>query len=204
MAPNTYKNEEGELEVRGFHVTHVFDIGQTEGLEPPRLPSEGLTRLGDPTIDMALRAYTTKKGITLATDDAYLDKKGARGVYIHGASTRKPRILIHSGDFGAEWQATLLHELMHHEVYTNAKEAEKLPKQVHEVLAETGALMVMTALGYDIDPDSIQYICAYAEDKDVFRPLLDVADKFSKPILDHLETYVGGGQAASAEEELVA
>ena len=171
--PPPSDDENGNRELRGFKVVHVFDISQTEGDDLPEPHSVG----GEPGPWVAkLEAIIAAAGIELEESDGL---GGADGV------STKGRILVATGLSAAERFAVLVHELAHEEIHTKAIR-KGTTKKSRETEAEAVACIVAQAVGLDANQSASDYIQLYAGDVETLTASLDAIQKEACSIIERL------------------
>ena len=146
--------------LRGFRVTHVFDVSQTDG-KP--LPETGPTLLagGSPRgLWELLAEQIHTAGFTLERGDC----GQANGFTDHVAKHVRVRADVSS----AQASKTLAHELAH--VLLHGPDQPPRPRHVAEVEAESVAYVVGAAAGLPSEGYSVPYVAGWASgDRDVIR-----------------------------------
>lgn len=146
-----------ESEYRGFRVTTVFDISQTEGEPLPELvseligPVEGFDDYMDSIKDLSpvpIR-FDTMEGST------------AKGYY----SPARQEIVIRRGMSEEQTLKTALHEVAHCRL-GHGSEDDHEDRRTHEVQAESVAYCCCCALGLDTSDYSFGYIAGWSSGKE--------------------------------------
>ena len=171
--PPPSEEENGNRELRGFKVVHVFDISQTEGDELPEPHTVG----GDAGPWIAkIEAIIAEAGIEL-------EESGELGG-ADGMST-KGRIVVANDLSPANRFSVLVHELCHEETHSKANR-EGSSKKSRETEAEAVACIVSQAVGLDAKQSASDYIQLYAGDVETLTASLDVIQKEACSIIERL------------------
>lgn len=146
------ESDEGTRKLRGFRVTHVFDVSQTDG-KP--LPDCGPTLLagGSPQgLWERLADQVRDAGFTLDRGDC----GQANGYTDH----LNHHVRVRADVSAAQASKTLAHELAH--VMLHGPEQPHRPRHVAEVEAESVAYVVGAAAGLPTDDYSVPYVAGWA------------------------------------------
>ena len=169
-------------EIRGFTVTTVFDVSQTEG-EPATEPVNAVPRelrgaapdqLWDQVAAMVTaRGYTLERG---DCDDAY-------GYVDYPART----VRVRDGVDPAQAIKTLTHELAH--ILCEHPSRTDLTRERQEVEAESVACLVSSVMGLDTLAYSVPYVAGWAHDVDdshaAATRVMTVADQITEHLVDN-------------------
>lgn len=171
LIKNGDKSDSEGKDIFGFRVVNVFDISQTQGKELPELPMV----TGDPTpYSDTLNDVIKHHNITLE----YANTLEADGFSTGG------RIVIKSGLTPAEDFSVRVHELAHELLHQQLN--EKLSKKVKETEAEAVAFVVCSAIGFEVNSASADYIQLYHGDKETLLKSFERIQKISSKIMDYL------------------
>ncbi|MBE2997169.1 hypothetical protein IDM40_00420 [Nocardiopsis sp. HNM0947] len=195
LAPMRYRAEDEEseperedgcrrYEVRGFTVTTVFDVSQTEGgpaPEPDGVVPQELRGLAPDQLWDQVAAMVTTRGYTVEHGDC-----GEAYGYVH-YPTRTVRV---RGDVDpAQAVKTLTHELAH--ILCEHSTREGLSRQRAEVEAESVACVVGSVMGLETLDYSVPYVAGWADDSDVAHAaaarVMAVADQITAHLIEHAE-----------------
>lgn len=156
-----------------FKAVYVFDLSQTDGEPLPEFRSIE----GDPAEHaLRLKELIAAQGITLDYAD---DLGGALGKSFGG------RIEILAGQSPAEEFAVLAHELAH-EMLHDKQRRQETTKTVRETEAEAVAFVVCEAIGLTTRSAAADYIQLYDGNADTLAESLDLIQKASAEIIEHL------------------
>ena len=181
VAPCRYKkkeeNEAGEEEskgyaLRGFTVTYVFDIEQTEGDELPQFtavsgePGEALERI---------KVYIDELGIELAYHSSL-------GPSCLGTSQGGTINVLEGLEPAVEF-SVLAHELGHEDLH-HGERRQETTKTIRETEAEAVAAVVCSAFGVDSTARSSDYISLYRGTTDTLGESLQFIQKTAEKIIE--------------------
>ena len=178
--PNTGK-EEKRL---GFHMSHCFDVSQTEGKDLPESPCRKLTadvnnydQLRD-----ALCAISPVPVVYCSFDSK------ANGYF----SAEAGEIVVQDNLSQAQSVQTTLHELAHALLHAKGAEGEKTDRRTREVQAECVAYTVCQYLGIDSKNYSFGYIAGWSKNKtlDELKASIEVIARTSDRIIKGLEELI--------------
>jgi hypothetical protein len=142
--------------VRGFRVTYVFDISQTEGPPLPDIRPQMLTGDGDPALYQALATQVTAAGYRLVREPCSHPEANGETVF----PTRVVRVRPDLPD--AQAVKTLAHELAHVRLHAPDAPGDPVPRDVAEVEAESVAYLVTAAHGLDTGAYTVPYVAGWA------------------------------------------
>ena len=145
--------------LRGFRVTHVFDISQTDGPPLPEVRPQLLTGDADPQLYAALSAQLHAAGYRVVRERP--DDPQANG----DVSFTDRVVRVRPGLAPAQAVKTLAHELGHVRLHDPRSGAAVLPRDVAEVEAESVAFLVTGAHGIDSGEYTIPYVAGWAGGK---------------------------------------
>lgn len=138
--------------LRGFRVTHVFDISQTDGKPLPETGPALLAGGSPHGLWDALAAQVHNAGFTLDRGDC----GDANGYTDH----RNRHVRVRADVSDAQACKTLAHELGH--VLLHGPDDPPRPRHVAEVEAESVAYIVGAAAGLPTDGYSVPYVAGWA------------------------------------------
>jgi hypothetical protein len=142
--------------VRTFRVTHVFDIGQTDGPPLPEVGPRLLAGDGDPALFEALTAQVQAAGYELR-------REACAHPQANGETSFGDRVVRVRPDLpGAQAVKTLAHELAHVRLHDPASEDGRVPRDVAEVEAESVAFLVTAAHGIDSGEYTVPYVAGWS------------------------------------------
>ena len=183
-----------ESEYRGFRVTTVFDISQTEGEPLPELvseligPVEGFDDYMDSIKDLSpvpIR-FDTMEGST------------AKGYY----SPARQEIVIRRGMSEEQTLKTALHEVAHCRL-GHGSEDDHEDRRTHEVQAESVAYCCCCELGLDTSDYSFGYIAGWSSGKEQkeLKASLDVIREQADQMISGIETKMAQIMEMRAQNE---
>jgi antirestriction protein ArdC len=148
--------------LRGFRVTHVFDVNQTEGAPLPDVRPELLAGSAPFGVWDALMDQVEAEGYEFG---GYIDLGGANGLTDHVAKS----VTLRPGLSDAQMVKTLAHELAH--VSMHSPDALSAARDVApagwtreriEVEAESVAHLICASHGLDTGEYTVPYVAAWA------------------------------------------
>jgi len=192
--PETGEAREREEErLVGFHVTHVFDVSQTEGKPLPEAPRRGEVR-GD---EEAARELFTR---LLAASPVPV-KWAALGAEVHGLYVPAARrIYLARALERASWTLkvrVLLHELAHALAFAmklDGLEYRTIGGEGYargEAIAEGAAYIAARLLGVDTLGMSTEYIAAYVRQTEKLFDWAEAVQKVAKALVSLAEAREG-------------
>lgn len=178
-----YHDQEGEKETRkvlsGFRISYVYDIADTDGSDE-MLPVlvKGLSGNGDTEKELYDRLYSVlSKEFTI--QEVY-------GTTSKGSYNLETKIISIRSDLEyLQRIKTLLHETAHAYDFEMNPE-EDIPRNRHEIIAESVAFCVSMRLGLDTSSYSISYIQSWLREKEEMRIIADTVQKISYRIINLL------------------
>lgn len=166
---------EGDEEARrlvGFVMVSVFDVSQTSGQELSELTMPEV-KVSDSTLFDRLRDVAAHQGIDVSTID--VSPNGARGWY---EPTKRQITIVGSYPIASQVR-TLLHELGH--AFDPECASATGARDEREMVAESAAFLVGTALGVDLSDASVFYVATWGGDaarlEQLAARVLDVAGR---------------------------
>ncbi len=171
----TATEDEGDRELFGFRVVHVFDISQTDGEELPELagidgdPGDRLQRLECIVADLGIELQYDSPG------------GGALG------ASRDGSIVVCPGMPSGETFAILVHEVAHELLHQRTGRKRKVSRTVRETEAEAVAYVVCQAMGLDSTTRSADYIQLYQGDTATLSQSLDCIQKTAALLIERLQ-----------------
>jgi hypothetical protein len=157
------ETEERHRLVRGFRVSHVFDVSQTTG-EPLPGPTRPQLLRGEAPLGLgaAVLALLERQGFSVST---VADAQAIGGA--NGQTNWAERTVVVRADMDdAAMVKTLVHEAAHVLLHEGAPD-QLLPRPIKEVEAESVAFVVASAHGMATDDYSFPYVAAWAGDDPV-------------------------------------
>ena len=142
--------------VRGFRVTHVFDISQTDGPPLPEIRPTLLTGEGDPVLYAALAGQVSAAGFTLRREPC------ARPNALGETSFATRTVRVRPDVDPAQAVKTLAHELAHMRLHAPEAAGPPLDEDVAEVEAESVAHLVLNARRIDTSCYSVPYVAGWS------------------------------------------
>ena len=168
-----------EIVVPAFKVVNVFDVSQTEGKELPTIGVSELT--GDVAhFDKVLESLKRSCPVPIEFEEI---RNGAKGYF----QTTGNRIAIQKDMSQVQTVKTLIHEMAHQKLHSNAPE---LRRNAKEVEAEAVAYTVSQHFGIETSDYSFGYIAGWSKGK-ALAELKDSLDRISTAA-DELITAVEG------------
>lgn len=176
---STPDTEEPCLVLRGFRVTRVFDVSQTDGEPLPEPPVHVLTGDAPDGLTDNLRRLIEREGFAYHLGE--LDgHPGAYGLTDYAART----VTIRTGLAAAQRAKTTAHELAHVLLH---HPADDLARERREVEAESAAYIVCAAYGLPTGDYSLGYVATWSSgDLDVVRATGERALTCARRVLDSL------------------
>jgi hypothetical protein len=191
LAPCTYRrvvvdSEDGaEREpgrvLRGFKITHVFDVSQTDGDPLPEPPVHVLDG-GDPSgLTDRLADLVRAEGFAFALGPMPVEHERALGVTDHHNRT----VVVRDDVAPAQQAKTTAHELAHVLLHGGDRRPDRV---VCEVEAESVAYLVCGTSGLPTDAYSLGYVAGWAGgDLDTVRATAERVTACAGRILDALD-----------------
>ena len=142
--------------LRGFRVTHVFDIAQTDGPPLPDVHPQLLTGDADPTLFAALTAQVTAAGFRVVRERPDDPEVNGDVHFVDRVVRIRPELAP------AQAVKTLAHELGHVMLHDPRIDPPALSRDVAEVEAESVAFLVTGAHGIDSGDYTIPYVAGWA------------------------------------------
>ena len=142
--------------LRGFRVTHVFDIAQTDGPPLPEVRPQLLTGEADPKLFDALTAQTHAAGFRVVRERPDDPEANGDVSFVDRVVRVRPELAP------AQAVKTLAHELGHVMLHDPQADAPALTRDVAEVEAESVAFLVTGAHGIDSGDYTIPYVAGWA------------------------------------------
>lgn len=171
-----------EIVVPAFKVVNVFDVSQTEGKELPTIGVSELT--GDVAhFDKVLESVKRSCPVPIEFEEI---RNGAKGYF----QTTENRIAIQKDMNQVQTVKTIIHEMAHQKLHSNATE---LSRNAKEVEAEAVAYTVSQHFGIETSDYSFGYIAgwskgkALAELKDSLDRIRTAADEMITAVEGHLK-----------------
>jgi antirestriction protein ArdC len=191
---NEETGEEEEVEeLKGFIMTTVFDVSQTEGepLPIPQLPVlEGETEL----YELLIEAFSPH--IPIREEGM---EEGKRGYY-----DRKAHCIAIQADLPTLEKATVLLHERAHSILHQSEDTVQWPREMKELEAESVAYVVAHMLGFDISAKSFVYLAGWSKGKDSVEKIKSLANRVKKAadqIIREIEAYVGKQSLVEDEAE---
>lgn len=183
LAPLAVKDKETEeYSIKGFKITTVFDVSQTDGEPIPEgLSAQKLTGESDQGKAVWTLAETYCIAHEVPLKLVGKDELGsALGMY-----DRKAKSIVVRDDLSADARAkTLIHEIVHHELH---KDGKHITRSTAEVEAEGTAYVVATYLGIESAEDySFAYIANWGQEPKVLKEALKVIQKTASHLIEDL------------------
>lgn len=151
--------KEQEKEIKGFKVSYVFDVSQTEGKELPLIESKELTG----SADGYQRLFMALKKICPVPINFEQIETGAKGYYNEAAN----RIAIKSGMSENQTLKTMIHEIAHHRMHSKGMQEDgTMDRGSKEVEAESVAYTVCQHYGIDTSDYSFAYVAGWSKNHD--------------------------------------
>lgn len=184
--------ETKQVQFTGFRVTTTFDISQTEGKE---LPSLGVSELKGSVENFQdfMKAIKEACPVPIGFEDI---KSGAKGYY----HTQDKRIAIQSGMSELQTLKTVLHEMSHQILHSDAD--NKQSKSSKEVEAESVAYTVCKRYGLDTSDYSFSYVAGWSDGKDYkeLKASLSTIQKTAGDIIAAIDKKLEELQVANEKE----
>ncbi len=157
------ENEERQRLVRGFKVSHVFDVSQTTGQPIPEPTRPQLLRGEAPVgLGAAVLTLIEDRGFSVST---VADAEAIAGA--NGQTSWADRTVVVREDMDdAAMVKTLVHEAAHVLLHEGPP-GQFLPRPLKEVEAESVAFVVASAHGMATDDYSFPYVAGWAGDDPV-------------------------------------
>lgn len=178
--PEDEEDEEKRLEMEPapiyFKVVYVFDIGQTEGEELPRVEVPVLTGEDTRPLYEAVKIYIAKLGLNFSEEPLPSQDPDIKGFWAPGQT------LIWVKPTEAQNQRTKseLHELAHAKcALRGARDAE--------VMAESVAYVVANHFGFDTGARSFPYVATWARDIKTLKANLETIRRVSTEMIEGIE-----------------
>ena len=145
--------------LKGFAVTYVFDISQTDGKAVPDYIHK-LKGAAPAGLVAALKAFALGQGVSVRYDAM----KASTGGFVHKSllGTGPAEIVLNVANDEAQQAKTLIHELGHFMAGHLEKRGQDLTQEARELEAESTAFIVGTALGVDFSEYSFGYLANWA------------------------------------------
>jgi antirestriction protein ArdC len=140
--------------LRGFRVTHVFDVSQTDGPELPDVRPELLS--GASPLGLWSDLYDQVEAAGYTIDYADLGEANGRTDFTAKA------VELHTSRSGAQLTKTLAHELAHIDLHAPDVRPVELTRDRAEVEAESVAYVVTAAHGLGSEEYSVPYVAGWA------------------------------------------
>lgn len=190
FAPMIKKTEEEGVpksRLIGFRVVNVFDITQTDGPPLPTIRFDEDVDI-DPDYFIRLNQLLADNGVPVTYYDEGSDLCHGSGCYGYYNLMTK-QIFIRSGTTPVMELKTTIHEAAHHfdMTITEKDDTDNRPYRMGELIAESVAYVVCTALEVPTQEFSISYIQLYAESKDELKFVLKRVKRLSEIILTTLK-----------------
>jgi hypothetical protein len=148
--------DEAARTVRAFRVTHVFDIGQTDGPPLPEVRRRLLTGDSNPALFAALAEQVNAAGYELRREPCTQPEA-------NGETSFADRVVRVRPDLpGAQAVKTLAHELAHVHMHDPARDDARIARDVAEVEAESVAFLVTEAHGIDSGEYTVPYVAGWS------------------------------------------
>ena len=168
-----------EIVVPAFKVVNVFDVSQTEGKELPTIGVSELT--GDVAhFDKVLESLKRSCPVPIEFEEI---RNGAKGYF----QTTENRIAVQKDMSQVQTVKTIIHEMAHQKLHSNAPE---LSRNAKEVEAEAVAYTVSQHFGIETSDYSFGYIAGWSKGK-ALAELKDSLDRI-RTAADELITAVEG------------
>ncbi|NOT00659.1 MAG: DUF1738 domain-containing protein [Phycisphaerales bacterium] len=171
----------------GFHVTHVFDVGQTDG--------EALPTVDVPTVD-ALADDLLAKLIGVAGRRSIKVEFGAFREGFFGASKRGSVEIANTYATGQQAK-TLAHELAHETLHWNAEGS--FTRSAAELEAEAVAYVVCRHFGLDVELRASRYIALWGGDSAALRESLERIATTARGIIDDADSDASAERAPQGQ-----
>jgi hypothetical protein len=197
------EDDDGERKtiLTGFRVVRVFDVAQTSGEELPTISLPDVSGSSDTTFG-SLVAAAAGEELDVEVEEQAAGWDGPRGWINHD---ERRITLVDFGQGLDNMTRTLLHELAHY-CDPAAGSAEKdCLRPVLEVVAESAAMIVGTALlGLDLAEASATYLATWMEGLEVFEGdfmaelaehTLRVARRLEAIVMPHLKAIAASAAA---------
>ena len=202
IAPCKYKvaldeqDDDGKrkiAEYKGFKVTTVFDVSQTEGKELPVIGANELT--GDVCDYRKLfNALTEICPVPIYTEDIH---NGAKGYY----SDTDRKIVIKSDMSQIQTIKTMIHEMAHEKLHAkeNIDNEHPVDRRTKEVEAESVAYTICQHYGLDSSDYSFSYVAGWSSGKEV-KELKESLEKI-RSAADEMITGINNALEKQAKRE---
>lgn len=178
-ATGSKEKEIREITVPAFKVVNVFDVSQTEGKD---LPSIGVSELSGDVAHFDKVLESLKRSCPVPIDFEEI-RNGAKG-YFQAAENR---IAVQKDMSQVQTVKTLIHEMAHQKLHSDAPE---LSRNAKEVEAEAVAYTVSQHFGIETSDYSFGYIAGWSKGKDLAE-LKDSLDRI-RTAADEMITAVEG------------
>lgn len=193
LAPLIRKEEDETGEevhrVYGYKYVCVFDVSQTEGEQLPSI-ADPLTTSTDPG---RLLYDALRQVITIPVAEENIPGDSCQGYY----SPAEHRIALRKGLATDQAAKTLCHEYVHSLLHH--KDAEAVPPEARECVAEGTAYVVANYFGLDTSEYSFGYVASWSDgDKDYIRTVGTEIQKTAATIIDRVENALHDEQQAVA------
>ena len=183
------KKAAGGGPVRGFSVTYVFDVSQTDGKPAPEYIHK-LKGAGPVGLMKGLQAFALGLGVPVGFEPM---AESLGGFVRKAATAGGAEIMLNAGNDEAQQVKTLIHELGHFLAGHLTEARMNATKEEKELEAESAAFIVGQALGVDFSEYSFGYLANWAAsmDPEAREKALDKAGtraaKAAKVILEGLD-----------------
>ena len=192
---NKETGEEKEInDLRGFFLTTVFDVSQTEG-EPLPIPQFPVLQEETELYEFLIDAFAPH----ILIEEVEKIKDGVRGYYDRKAH----RIAIYADLPTMEKASVLLHERAH-SILHQSEEAAEWPSEIKELEAESVAYIVLRMLGFESGDRSFVYLAGWSRGKDTIEKIRTLANRVkaaADQIIKEIETHVGKQNLMADMEE---
>lgn len=200
LAPNRYqlKDDNGDpidsWVIKGFRVTHTFDISQTDGepLDEGLPPSELVG--GDEGLYQLLQQFSESRRIPVTEEICH---GGAHGVCYYNPDGTPKRIAIAPGRPLANRIKTLLHEIGHSLMHSPVEYAGHNARSQAELEAESFAFVMAHHFGIDASGYSFRYLASWGgEDaSEKLQAIGSRVQKSAKEAINAIESFASTNSA---------
>lgn len=193
-----YLEEQGEKETKkvlsGFRIEYVYDIADTDGSDE-YLPIlvKGLSGNGETEHEIYNGLLSVLSGIYVIKEE--------KGIVSKGSYNLETKIITVRADMDyLQKIKTLLHETAHAIDFETDPDNE-MPRNQHELIAESVAYVVSLRLGLDTSKYSVCYIKSWLKDKEELRIIADRVQKISYRIIKLLAESKDSAFSITEESE---